>query len=165
MKEVFCISKKLGQILLSLVVLTVRLGKQTIFPNRKRKGNLLSVLFLFYIGLIEHVRQFEHRNFKMADLLQNKPIRSALMLLGFLLFFLTSFEQPAFFQSSYPQPSKIECACERTSQKCSSSHRIQQRFVSLQLFPASDPALHSHGLPAPSFACNKRYLQTRRLLI
>lgn len=164
MHEIFSISKKLWQLLLQVITLTMGLSRQAVLPNRKRKGNLLNTLFLFFIGLIENIRQFEHRNFKMADLLQNKLVRKGLMLVTFLLFFLTSFEQPAFFSASRHEPAKVECSCQSSSHQSSHRHSIRYSFVPVRLFPASQFLRFSIS-SAPPFSCSRRYLQTRRLLI
>lgn len=165
MREIFSISKKLWRLLLRLVVLTIGLGKQTILPNRKRKGNLLNVLFLFYIGLIESVRDFEHHSFKMANLLQNRLARKGLMLVTFLLFFLTSFEQPALSRASHSGSATVECSYQSSSYQPSYRRSIRHSFVPIQLFPAKDFPCHLSKFSKPPFTLSKRYLQIRCLLI
>lgn len=165
MQEIFSISKKLWCLLLQLAALTIRLGKHTILPNRKRKGNLLNILFLFYIGIIDSVRGFEHRNFKMDVLLQNRLVRKGLMLVTFLLFFLTSFEQPALSRPMHREPAQVECSCQSPSHRSSYRRCIRYFLVSDRLFPTSDCFFRLRDSSKPPFGCAKLYLQIRCLLI
>jgi hypothetical protein len=100
-------------------------------PNRKRKGNLLNTLFLFYIGFIENIQHFEHRRFKVADLFQHKLVRKGMMLFSFLLFLLTSFEQPIASQSSFNRSIKVECSYQNTSN--TSSCVFDRKNVSVEI--------------------------------
>lgn len=165
MQELLTISKKLWRLLLQVVMLTIGLGKQTILPNRKRKGNLLNVLFLFYIGMIENIRQFEHRNFKMADLLQNSLVRKGLILLTFLLFFLTCYEQPALPRASYCEPDKVACSYQNASHQSSYRRCIHHCCVPVRLLPVQDFPFRVSDSSQLPLVCSKRYLQIRCLLI
>ncbi|QEC55701.1 hypothetical protein [Flavisolibacter ginsenosidimutans] len=151
--------------LFQVMILTIGLAKQAILPNRKRKGNLLNVLFLLYIGVIESVRDFEHRNFKMADLLQNRLVRKGLMLVTFLLYFLTSFEQPAFSRALHHEPVQVECSYQSSSRRLSYRRCIKDHFVPVRLNAVKDFSFPINRSLKLAFASSKRYLQIRRLLI
>jgi len=66
--------------------------KQIVLPTKKRKGNVLSSLFIFFVGLIERLIPFEHGLFKMARIFKLKYFKQGLIILGALLFLLSSFE-------------------------------------------------------------------------
>lgn len=165
MKDVTSISKKLWQLIIRLLALVLQLCKQVILPNRKRKGNLLNVLFLFYIGIIETIQQLEHRNLRMTDLFQNRWVRKGLMLFTCLLFFLTSYEQPVTSQPSLREPATIECSCQRTERQLSHIYCIQHSIVSVRFSLAGDFLTCYTDYFNPLITGSKRYLQNRRLLI
>ena len=148
------------------MLLLFQLSKQIVLPNRKRKGNLLNVLFLLYIGIIETIQHFEHRQFKMADWFQNRLKRKGLMLCTFLLFFLTSYEQPAVTRFSPGETAKMECSCQSTVHTSLYIHCIKPA-------PAQKNSFLQRTL---NFCCkhysefvtsngSKLYLQNHRLLI
>src|SRR5690349_21278964 len=117
MKDIKSISKELWRILVRLYSLLCQLGRQIVLPNRKRKGNLLNTAFLLYIGVIENIQHFEHRQFKLSDVFQNRIVRKGLLLFSFLLFLLTSYEQPVFTPSPASELSKVQCSYQQENKK------------------------------------------------
>lgn len=165
MKDIASISKKLWKLVVRLLLLVLRLSKQVVLPNRKRKGNLLSTLFLFYIGAIEDIQHFEHRRFKVSDFFQNRFVRKGLMLFSFLLFFLTSYEQPIVRQCSFNETAKTECVFENTANR--SCHDCVIKAVPIDtIFFATRNLNYCHSKKSePLSDSSKRYLRNCRLLI
>lgn len=102
MKNIKRISGRLWQLVIGLTALIIQLNRQMVFPNRKRKGNLLNILFLFYIGVIACIQHFEHNRFKMADLFRSRLVRRGLMLGSFFLFFLLPTNNRSLFKLLLP---------------------------------------------------------------
>lgn len=69
--------------------------KQVILPNKHRKGNLVSSVFLFFIGLIAEISLFEKSVFQNSKLLRHRYIRQSLVFAASLLFLVSSFEWTA----------------------------------------------------------------------
>lgn len=84
--------KKIWLLVLDIFQLTISLGSEIVLPKKKEKGNLLSTLFLFFIALVEKLHGFEHGAFKMNTFFRNRYIKTGLVLIAGLLFFLTSYE-------------------------------------------------------------------------
>jgi hypothetical protein len=61
-------------------------------PGKKRKGNLLSSLFLLYVDIIESLDKFEHRSFRISVFFRKKYVRLGLILTASLLLVLSTFE-------------------------------------------------------------------------
>ncbi len=77
---------------MDIFLLGYKVIKQLSLPNRTRKGNLLSSLFIFFIAIIERLNFFEHGIFSMAALFRNKYVKQTIFLVGFILFLLSLFE-------------------------------------------------------------------------
>lgn len=164
MKDIKLISGKLWQILIRLTVLIIQLNRQIVFPNLKRKGNLLNILFLFYIGIIACVQHFEHNRFKMADLFRNRLVRRGLMLCSFLFFFLASYEQPFIVQPSLNESATAEYSVQTQAIQlfCTDAKQLLTEIRFTHTYP---PGL-SHNADLGYLPCGyQRYLKVRRLLI
>lgn len=83
---------KVLALLLDVGLYAIKIGKQIILPNRKRKGNLLSSLFVFFIGIIERLHFFEHGLFSMTAVFRKKYVKRTIFIIGFILFLLSLFE-------------------------------------------------------------------------
>jgi len=165
MNNIRLISKQLSRFFMRLVVLLRQLQRQIILPNFEKKGNLLNTLFLFYIGIIDNIRHIEYRKFKMADLIRNRWMRKGLMLLTFLLYFLTSFEQPANLQVSSGDPIGIKCIYRDPARK-SSLHCTDKRvIVQHRISATGNLATYDGNYAGVKSIPFKLYLQYRRLLI
>lgn len=92
MQEVKKIANKILLLLVDVVRFAFHTVKQVVLPNRKRKGNILSSLFIFFIGLMERLHQFEHGYFKPADVFKLKYLKQGIVITAAFLFFLSSFE-------------------------------------------------------------------------
>lgn len=119
LRNINTIFEKICHLALQIILLIFQLGKEMRLPKHSAKGNLLNTLFLFFIGIIERLQDFEHGNFKMATLFHNRIIRKGLMLFTCLLFFLTSFEQPVNISKPLSELSKIECSLLKHKQQVS----------------------------------------------
>ena len=166
MNDVTSISKKLWKLLFQLFVLLLQLGSQVVLPNRKRTGNFLNTLFHFYIGVIENLQHFEHRQLKMTDLFQHKFVRRGMMLLGFLLFFLASYEQQTAVPASFSEPSRVESVCQNTVAKADCACGIRKSSpLAVRFFTTGRQHKDCSRYTKPFFNNATLYLQNRRLLI
>lgn len=143
----------------------LQLSKQITLPNRKRKGNLLNLSFLFFIGMVENLQGFEHRNFKMADLLQHRFVRKGLMLFTFLLFFLTSFEQAKIPADSSVAQSKVECVYQTKHSEIFSRRIAKHVIFQTGAVSISKANLCIEQHSPPFIKPCKLYLQNRCFLI
>lgn len=164
MKNIKRISRRLWQLVIGLTALIIQLSRQMVFPNRKRKGNLLNILFLFYIGVIACIQHFEHNRFKMADLFRSRLVRRGLMLGSFFLFFLTSYEQPVIVQTSLNESATVEYTYQSLATKlsCSDTKDFPAEFHLAQSC-LSNFSLYTRIGHLPNGS--DRYLQVRHLFI
>lgn len=72
MSEIKIIIVKILVLVLDILLFALQTVKQIILPNRRRKGNILSSLFDFFIGTLERIFHFEHGFFRMAVLFKHK---------------------------------------------------------------------------------------------
>ncbi len=86
------ITIKILLLILDIFVLAYKIGKQIILPNKKRKGNILSSLYVFFIGTIEMLFNFEHGFFRLSSIFRQKHIKQGLIIIGAFLFLLSSIE-------------------------------------------------------------------------
>jgi hypothetical protein len=86
------IINKVFILLMDIVILAIRTIKHIILPNRKTKGNILNSMFIFFIGTVEILNNFEHGIFQMAKIFKHRYIRKGLIITCSFLFLLSSFE-------------------------------------------------------------------------
>ena len=86
------IVNKISNLFIDIILFTFKVIKQIILPTNKRKGNILSSFFILFIGTIEMVIPFEYGDFKMREVFKFKYCRQGLIIIGALLFLLSSFE-------------------------------------------------------------------------
>ncbi|MEO6905735.1 MAG: hypothetical protein ABI148_05195 [Ginsengibacter sp.] len=79
-------------LLLDIVLLTIRIITHIVLPNRKRKGNILNSVFVFFVGTVEILNRFEYGIFQMAKIFKHKYIRKGVIVISTFLFLLSSFE-------------------------------------------------------------------------
>lgn len=79
-------------LIIDVFLFAYKTAKEIILPGKRRKGNLLSTLLIFFIGVVERLDGFEHGVFRMANLLRKKYIKQSLLVFTFLLFLLSSLE-------------------------------------------------------------------------
>ena len=92
MAELKKISDKVLVLLFDIILLTTGVIKDIVLPNRKRKGNLLNSLFVFFVGTVEILDHFEYGIFQMAKVFKQKHIRQGVIIISAFLFLLSSFE-------------------------------------------------------------------------
>lgn len=92
MSEIKQISIKIWVTLIDILLFAYKIISQIILPNKRTKGNVLTSLFTFFIGLIERLNQFEHGFFNIATLLKQKYVKRTVLIVGSVLFLLSSFE-------------------------------------------------------------------------
>ena len=165
MKDIKSISKEFWSIIVRLYFLLFQLGRQIVLPNRKRKGNLLTTVFLLYIGVIENIQHFEHRQFKLADVFQNRLVRKGFLLFSFLLFFLTSYEQPAFTPSPISESSKVQCSYQKEDKESAYDCVIKAVCIKDEFLPIPVGQNESGSYSSPPRIPTKLYLQNRRFNI
>lgn len=91
-EEIKKIILEVWQLLIDILFFGYRIVKQIKLPNREKKGNLLSSLFIFFVGIIERLGSFEYGVFRLANLLGRKYIKQSLLIVASLLFLLSSLE-------------------------------------------------------------------------
>lgn len=92
MTELKNILSKVFALAVDIFLLSFYTIKQLVLPNRKRKGNLLSSLFIFFVGIVERLNYFEHSVFRMAAIFNKKYVRQTIFIIGGILFLLSLFE-------------------------------------------------------------------------
>jgi hypothetical protein len=102
MREIKEILFKLFHFIIDVLLFGYKTIKQIVLPNRYKKGNLLSVLFIIFIGIVERLNNFEHGVFRMAHLLKQKYIKQSLLMASVFLFLLSSVEWTSERNTSYP---------------------------------------------------------------
>ena len=89
------IKKLTGKILiiiLDILLFSYSIARQIALPARGKKGNLLYSLFIFFVGVIERIGNFEHGVFHMANFFRRKYIKQSLLVVASVLFLLSSLE-------------------------------------------------------------------------
>ncbi len=92
MNEIKKIISKIFLLIIDILLFTFDLCRQLILPGKRKKGNLLSSLFIFFTGIIERLDKFEYGIFRMANVLKRKYIKQSLLIIATLLFLLSSLE-------------------------------------------------------------------------
>lgn len=92
MNEIKKIISNISRLIIDILLFGYKTTRQIILPGRRKKGNLLSSLFIFFVGIIERIGNFEHGVFRMAHLLKQKYIKHSLLIVAGLLFLLSSIE-------------------------------------------------------------------------
>jgi hypothetical protein len=87
------IINKVFILLMDIVLLAIRTIKHIILPNRKTKGNILNSMFIFFIGTVEILNNFEHGIFQMAKIFKHRYIRKGLIITCSFLFLIASVVQ------------------------------------------------------------------------
>ena len=91
-EEIKKIILKVWQLLIDIIFFGYRIVKQITLPTKEKKGNLLSSVFIFFVGIIERIGNFEYGVFHMTNLLRRKYIKQSLLIVASLLFLLSSLE-------------------------------------------------------------------------
>jgi hypothetical protein len=92
MKEVQKIAQKVLILLLDILLFTWQVVRRVILPTRGRKGNVLSSLLTFFVGLLERVVSFEKSILQRPVVFTHKYVKQGLIIAVGFLFLLSSFE-------------------------------------------------------------------------
>lgn len=125
------ISIRILLFLIDLVYFTFQTIRQIVLPTKHKTGNLLSTLFVFFLGISERLLSFEKQLFKNRQLFQNPYLKQAFIVAASLLFLLTSFEWVE---------SPIKTFSEQT---CTSNNNLDKSTKSIHQFIALKPAIFS----------------------
>lgn len=92
MKEVRKITHKVILLLMDILVFTYQIVRKVILPTRRRKGNILSSLLTFFVGLMERAVSFERSIVRQPVVFSHKYVRQGLVIAVGFLFLLSSVE-------------------------------------------------------------------------
>lgn len=92
MADIKKIASKILIFILDISLFSYSVAKQIVLPAKRKKGNLLSSLFIFFVGILERLDSFEYGVFRMANILRQKYIKQTLLIIAAILFLLSSFE-------------------------------------------------------------------------
>jgi len=92
MTEIKNIIRKVFLLFIDILSFGFVTARQVILPRKRKKGNLLYSLFIFFVGIIERVGNFEYGVFHMANFLRQKYIKQGLLIVASVLFLLSSLE-------------------------------------------------------------------------
>jgi hypothetical protein len=135
MKEVQKIAQKVLLLLLDILVFTWQVVREVILPTRSRKGNLLSSLLTFFVGLLERIVSFEKSVLQRPMVFTHKYVKQVLIIAVGFLFLLSSFE----WTVGCPADTAANRLPEVTvcEQMAASAETITSRWVNRSvLFPA-----------------------------
>ena len=126
MSEIKKIANKILLLILHVVCFTFQTVKQVVLPNRKRKGNILSSVFDFFIGIIEMLHQFELGYFKPANIYKLKYLKQGILITAAFLFFLSSFEWKPNLELNYKTTSASSQQFSTSSENTISVNKQKQ---------------------------------------
>src|SRR5258708_16864757 len=94
---------KIILLLIDILVFTYQIVRKVVLPARRRKGNILSSLLTFFVGLIERVMSFEKSILRQPVVFTHKYVKQTLIFTVGFLFLLFSIE----LHAPHPSPSNI----------------------------------------------------------
>jgi len=92
MNELRKIAYKVLLLIWDILVFAYQIVKKIILPNRRRKGNVLSSLLTFAVGLLERIISFEKSLLRQPVVFTHKYVRQGSIIAVAFLFLLSSFE-------------------------------------------------------------------------
>jgi hypothetical protein len=92
MNELRKIAYKVLLLIWDILVFAYQIVRKIILPNRRRKGNVLSSLLTFAVGLLERIVSFEKSLLRQPVVFTHKYVRQALVIAAAFLFLISSFE-------------------------------------------------------------------------
>jgi hypothetical protein len=92
MNELKKITNKVILLIWDILIFTHQIVRKIILPNRRRKGNLLSSLLTFFVGLLDRIVSFESSLLRQPIVFSHKYVRQGLIIAVAFLFLLSSFE-------------------------------------------------------------------------
>ena len=164
MKEIQKIVQKVLMLLLDILVFTWLVVRRVILPTRNRKGNLLSSLLTFFIGLLERVASFEKSVLQRPLVFTHRYVKQGLIIAVGFLFLLSSFEWTIGLSSdgaANGSPEVIACASVAGSDQRVTTRRVGfSPVLPLDAGVASQSFIPSLSLTEPSIL-GKRWLRLR----
>lgn len=166
MDDIKKIANKILFLILDVVRFTFQTVKQVVLPNRKRKGNILSSLFYFFIGIIERLNQFESGYFKLANVFKLKYLKQGILITAAFLFFLSSFEWKANQKLNYKTTTSSSLQFSASSENIITVNKQKQTICIFEnaflIKGISDNKNTFYEAPSPSL---KKYILSHRLRI
>lgn len=151
MKKAKDVLIKVFYFLLSVLLLSLKTVRQVILPNKYRKGNLLSTLFSFSVGLLGLFIDLEKDIFRIARIFKHRYVKRILLIAAVFLFLLSSVE---WIFNANPTRS----SCTTIERIIASSSRKEQGVIAESLFQDKvSPALFCF-FPTENACCSKNYL-------
>jgi len=92
MKQAHTIANKVLLLLMDILVFTFQVVRKVILPNRRRKGNVLSSVLTFFVGLLERIVTFERSILRLPVVFTHKYVKQGLIIVVGFLFLLSSIE-------------------------------------------------------------------------
>lgn len=147
MNEIKKIIIKVSILLLDIFYLGWATIKNIVLPGRKKKGNILSSLFIFFVGLIERLNGFEHGIFCMARILKQKYIKQSLLIVAGFLFLLSSVEWSDEKNIHFPFSNYTEQQLPNPEVKTIVAHNGNPATINL----LTSPAINVHAVTTTFF--------------
>jgi hypothetical protein len=132
MKHVQKIAQKVLVLLVDILIFTWQVVRRVILPTRSRKGNVLSSLLTFFVGLLEKIVSFEKSILQRPVVFTHRYVKQALIIAVGLLFLLSSFEWtigPTAGTAANGSPEVVACAPVAASIRIDTSHRADPSIV------------------------------------
>jgi hypothetical protein len=92
MNDLKKIAHKVLVLLLDILIFTWQVVRRMLLPTRNRKGNVLSSLLTFFVGLLERIVSFEKSILQRPVVFTHKYVKQGLIVAVGFLFLLSSFE-------------------------------------------------------------------------
>jgi hypothetical protein len=181
MKKVKALILIIFESVLDISVFGYGVLKQLILPNRTRKGNIVSTVFLLFIGLTERVISFKRKVTGAPWQYGKRYIRIGMLIATWLLFVLSLFEWSgtSFSASKIPSlhstalsdsPKTISNSPEVISDSAKTGRKVfisapDQRSRYADKIQASAATLIATGARGIASIPSKRYLLLRSLRI
>jgi hypothetical protein len=113
MKEVRKIAQKVLVLVLDILLFTWQVIRRVLLPTRSRKGNVLSSLLIFSVGLLERIVSFERSILERPVIFTHKYVKQGLIIVVGFLFLLSSIEWtlgPSTDRTASGLPEVVACA-------------------------------------------------------
>ena len=163
MKEARKIAQKILALALDILLFTWQVVRRVILPARSRKGNVLSSLLTYVVGLLERVVSFEKSILQRPVVFTHKYVKQGLIIAVGFLFLLSSFEwtvAPSADTVRNGSPEVAACA------PAIAASRTARREVCFTVIAPAGAAVHTHSFipslsPARPPLMGKRWLRFR----
>jgi len=151
MKEIQKIAQKVLVLLLDILMFSLQVVRRVLLPTRSRKGNVLSSLLTFFVGLLEMIVSFEKSILQQPVVFTHKYVKQGLIIAVGFLFLLSSLEWtivPSTGTVVNGSPEVIACASVTAT-----ARTVTPRRVALSVVASMGATLVAHSyIPAPDLA-------------